>query len=145
MADIGTALRIKLLSVDSVNLLIGLRMYPDVLGQDAPNDSVVYTIVSTQREHSISSAGSGDSLQRLAHARLEFRCYSDTRATANEIAKAIQFSGICSFRGTVDGITFCGAEVESGDTYTDNPPTNGNSVHRYITDFDLIVHYKECC
>jgi hypothetical protein len=136
-ADVGKALRTKLLSYPSVSTLIGQRMYPDALVQKATMPAVVYYKISTQREHELSN------ITTLAHSRFQIDCFALTRDAANDISHAIRRSGICAYRGTTAGIFFCGSEVDTGDVYDNQPPTDGNQEHRYITSFDLMVHYQE--
>lgn len=137
MANVSISLRRKLLESSELTSLIGQRMYPDVLKQNATLPAVVYTKISTLREHTI------DDVTGLSHSRFEFRCVADSREAADMVARALQTSGICSYRGTVAGITFCGTQIETGDDYEQLPPTDGNQVHRYVTTFDFMVHYKE--
>ena len=134
---IGKALRAKLLSYSAVSTLIGARLYPSALLQGCTLPAVVYTKLSTPREHTI-----GD-VTKLGHATYQFDCYSLTKDEADSVSKAIQDSGICSYQGTTSGIYFCGTEISSGESDGDEPPTDGNQEHRYITSFDLQVHYQE--
>lgn len=137
MANVAKALRKKLLEASELTTLIGQRMYPNVLVQNATLPAVVYRKISTQPVHVI------DDLTLLSSSRIEMTCYATSQGAADDIAKAIRRSGIFSFRGTVEGITFCGARLDSGDDCDDEPPTDGNQVHRYLTRFDLMVDYKE--
>ena len=134
---VGKALRSKLLSYSGVSTLIGTRLYPSALLQGCTLPAVVYTKLSTQREHSMSN------VTKLAHATYQFDCYSNDKDEADSVSKAIQDSGICSYQGTTEGIVFCGVEIPSGEYDGDESPTNGNQAHRYITSFDLQVHYQE--
>jgi isocitrate/isopropylmalate dehydrogenase len=133
----GSALRTKLLSVTDVTTLIGQRMYRNALPQKSTLPAVVFTTISTTVEHTVSDR------TRLAHSRVQFDCYANSRATATAVAQAIQRSGICAYRGTTDSIYFCGTQIDSGDYESEEPPTDGNQEHRYVTSFDLLVHYKE--
>jgi hypothetical protein len=135
--DVGKALQAKLLSYSGVSTLIGQRMYPDVLIQKATFPAVTYTKISTSSEHGVSD------VTRLAHSRFQFDCYGVSRNAANDIAHAIRRSGICAYQGTTAGIYFCGVEIDSGDYSDSLPPTDGNQSHRYLTSFDLLVHYVE--
>jgi hypothetical protein len=134
---VGKALRTKLLSYSSVSALIGTRMYPSALLKGCTLPAVVYTKLSTQREHSMSD------VTKLAHATYQIDCYSLTKDEADTVSKTIQDSGICSYQGTTAGIYFCGTEIPSGEYDGDESPTDGNQEHRYITSFDLQVHYQE--
>jgi hypothetical protein len=137
MPNVGSSLRTKLLSYAGVSSLVGQRMYPDTLKQNSTLPAIVYRRVSTARDHQI------DDVTRLAHSRFEFICVAASRVVADSIADAIRTSGICSFAGVVDSITLLGAEIDSGEEYGDDPPTDGSQVYRYWTSFDLMVHYQE--
>ena len=137
MPDVATSLRTKLLSYTPLANIIGQRMYPNVLVQKATLPAIVYRKISTEPAHVI-----GD-LTRFASSRIELTCYAATQNAADEVARAVRHTDLFSFRGTVDGITFCGVRLDSGDQCDDEPPTDGNQVHRYLTRFDLKVDYKE--
>ncbi len=136
-SDVGKALRTKLLSYAGVSALVSQRMYPDALLQNATMPAIVYSKISTRREHTLSD------ITRLAHARFQFDCYGSTREAANDIAHAIRTSGICAYQGTTSSIYFCGTEVDSGDSYGSDSPSDGSQEHRYICSFDIITHYQE--
>jgi len=137
MASVTAAFRSKLLTYSGISSVVGQRMYPDVLPKNATMPAVILWRISTSRDHVVSD------ITRSAHTRIQVDCYANTRAAADSLALAIQQSGICSFRGTVDGIVFSGIEIDSGDTHEHEPPTDGNQVHRYLTSFDFMVHYQE--
>lgn len=137
MASVLTAFRTRLLTYSGISTLLGQRIYPDVLKKDATLPAMIIYRISTARDHTISD------VTRAAHSRIECRCYGSTRIQADSIADAIRTSGICSYRGTVDGIYFMGIEIDSGEENEHEPPTDGNQVHRYLTVFDFLVHYWE--
>ena len=137
MSAIGEALRTKLLSYAAVSTLIGQRMQPDAAEQNLQLPFAIYYVISTQRDHHLSGLG------KSAHARFTIEITAKHRTTASAISKAIRETGIDSFRGVVDGYTFCGIDFDSGDEYMQEPPTDGNQEHRYLVSFDLLVHYKE--
>jgi hypothetical protein len=137
MSAIGEALRTKLLSYNAVSTLVGQRMYPDALVQNAQLPAIVYYVTSTERDHAI------DGVTKSAHARVTFDCYATTRLVASSISKAIRETGIDFFRGTVDGYSFAGIDFDSADEYLNDTPTDGNQEHRYLVSFDLLVHYGE--
>jgi len=140
MAEVGDALRTKLLTYSAVSSLVGTRIYPDVLLQGCAFPAVVYSQISTEREHELSD------VTRLSHARIQIDCYDDKgsgRTQSNAVARAIQKSGICAYRGTTDGIEFQSVMIDSGNSYSVEPPSDGNQEHRYITSFDLRISYLE--
>jgi hypothetical protein len=70
-------------------------------------------------------------------------CYGTSRESANDVAHAIRTSGICAYRGTTASIQFCAVQIDTGDSYEQEPPTDGSQEHRYVTSFDLMVSYLE--
>jgi hypothetical protein len=137
MADVCVALRSFMLEKSSITSLVGQRMYVDTLVQNATLPAIVYSKISTRQEHTI------DDVTRLSHSRIEVRCYGTSRDNADQISKAVRYSGICGFRGIVKGVEFCGTQVDSGDTYESEAPSDGGQEYRYITVFDFMVHFKE--
>jgi len=137
MSAVGEAFRTKLLGYSTVSTIVGQRMYPDALKVSASMPSIIYYVISTQRDHSVAG------LTKLAHARIQLDCFAATRTAASALSKAIRETGIDAYRGTTSGYTFCGVEFDSGDEYLQEPPTDGNQEHRYIVSFDCLVHYKE--
>jgi len=136
-ADIGKAFRTKILSYSAVTTLIGQRMYPDNLLQSSALPAVVYSKISTERQHQI------DNITKSAFVRFMIDCYATSREVANDISHAMRNTGICAFKGTVSGIYIGCVEIDSGDSYQTDTPTDGGQVYRYITSFDFRVHYWE--
>ena len=136
-SDVGESLRTKLLSYSAISTIVGQRMYPDALVQNATLPAVVYTNISTAPEHTISD------VTLTAHARFQFDCYGTSRRSARDLYHAIRRSGICAYQGTTSGIYFMGIQLDSGAYNSNEPPVDGNQEHRYITSFDLLVHYSE--
>lgn len=136
-SDIGKAFRTKLLTYSAITALVGQRMYPDNLVQSATMPAIVYYKISTVRDHTISD------VTKLAHSRIQMDCYGSSREGANDVAHALRNSGICAYVGTTSLIFICGVQIDSGESYSFDTPTDGSQVLRYITSFDFLVHYWE--
>ncbi len=136
-ATVLKALRSKLIAENTITALVGERIYPTVIPQGGSAPCVVLRRISTRPEHTLAG------MTRLSHSRIQFDCLSDDKDEADSIAKAIQNCGIDSYQGTTLGITFHGAEFERGDEDEVDNPTDGNEEFRYITTFDLLIHYWE--
>lgn len=137
MADVGAAVRQYLVGRTAVAALIGTRMFPDALPQNATVPAVTYTKISTTHQHTISR------LAGLASCRIQFDCYATTRSVANNIAQTIQQCGIIPLRGLTNGVDIRAVELEDGESTFMEPPTDGGQELRYVTSFDLMVHYQE--
>jgi hypothetical protein len=136
-SDVGKAFRTKLLTYGSVSAIVGQRMYPDQLLQTSTLPAIVYTKISTERDHEITN------VTRSGHVRIQMDCYAASREGANDLAHAIRNTGICAFKGTLSGIYLGCTTIDSGDSYGTDTPTDGNQAYRYITSFDFKVHYWE--
>lgn len=137
-ATVLKALRAKLIAESEITGLVAERIYPTVIPQGGSAPCIVLKRISTRPEHTLSG------MTRLSHSRIQFDCLSETdKDEADAIAKAVQNSGIDSYQGTTLGITFHGAEFERGDEDEVDNPTDGNEEFRYITTFDLLIHYWE--
>lgn len=137
MSSIGEAFRTKLLSYSTVSTIVGQRVYPDLLPLDCQLPAILFYCNFTEREHYLGG------LTKYASARFTVECYASTRASCATISSAIRNTGIDAFRGVVSGYTFCGVEFESSDEYRFDQPSDGTMVFRYISSFDLTLHYKE--
>ena len=136
-SDVGKAFRSKILGYAAISAIVGQRMYPDNLLQTSTLPAIVYTKISTERDHEITN------VTRSAHVRIQMDCYAASREAANDLAHALRNTGICAYTGTVSGIFLGCTTIDSGDTYGTDSPTDGNQVYRYITSFDFKVHYWE--
>ena len=137
MANVGIAFRTLCLTKTAITNLIGQRMYPDVLVQGSQMPAVVYYIISTEREKLIGK------MSKLAHSRFQIDCYAMTRSQAHAVAQAFRTSQLDEYRGITASIMFNGIEIDSGEQYLQEPPTDGSQEHRYLTSFDMLVHYTE--
>lgn len=140
MADVGTSIRTWLIAQSGVSALIGsgssARCYPDVLVQGASLPAICYYTVSSMPEHLLQG------LAGLYHDRIRFDCYALTRLGSIALAQACIDAGLISLRGTYTSIFITAVELDQGPICQQEPPTDGNQSHRYISSFDLIVHYK---
>lgn len=137
MSAVGSAFRTKILSYTAVSDLVGDRMDPDVIEQGATIPAIAYYVTNTDRASGLAG------VTKFASARIRLDCFAASRDAASDISKAIRETGIDRFRGIVNNYTFCGVSFDSGDEYGEDPPTDGNQVHRYVVSFDCVLHYKE--
>lgn len=126
-----------MLSYATISTIVGQRMYPDVLPDEAQMPAIVFYCDYTEREHYLGG------LTKYASARFTVACYGATRWACATLSKAIRESGIDNFQGSQSGFGFCGCEFMSSDQYRYDIPTDGNKIFRYIAEFDLTLHYQE--
>lgn len=141
MSDVVESVIAWLLEKESVTDLIGDRISPDEIGQNPIYPTVTITKIDTRHDHDLSD------LSGLAHARLQFDCYSQglgsDRAKANEVAEAIRATGIVGIKGMTHGTDIRAVQLESGQRNYTEPPRDAQDQHRYATNFDLMVSYTE--
>lgn len=122
-------LRTKVLS-GTVATLVSTRMYPLVLAQDCTFPALVYSRVSTSREHSMSGPSG------LAHPRIQIECYAETHAGARSLADAVR-ALLDGFAGTI------GSTVIQGIILLDDRDMFGEQTPVYRTDLDFEIWYTE--
>lgn len=137
MADVAIGLRGYLLGKTAITDIIGQRMYTDELPQSATMPAVVMNKLFTTHDHALSDFAG------LAHARVQFECYADTRLAANALAEALRSSGIVTQKGVTSDVDIRGARVEEGMSYKTEPPTDGSAESRYVSVLDLVIDYTE--
>lgn len=84
MADIGRGVRTYLAAQAAVSSLVGTRIYPDALPQDATRPALVFTVISSVGEHHLTAAAG------IARAIVQIDCYADTRLAANALSEAVR-------------------------------------------------------
>lgn len=142
MADVAEAIADFLDDHVAISALIGNRIYPDGIEQDAAMPAIVYWKVATDHEHTVAGlAGS-------AATRIEFEAYADTRAGSHALAKAIQNAlmprdGTYPIRGLVNGITFLDVMLGQGQRSYDLPPTEGDDERRFVVTQDFVFTHLE--
>jgi predicted aminopeptidase len=137
MADVAASIRAYLLTKTAVTDLVSTRIYTDIVPQGATLPAIAYSKISTTPDHTLGN------LAGVSHCRMQFDCYATTRAAANDIAEAIRATGICAIRGTYTDVFICGVQLESGQRNEVDYAQDGSDDHRYVTSFDLMVHYTE--
>jgi hypothetical protein len=137
MADVVESVRTYLLANATVAGLIVDRIYPDIVEQDATLPAVAVSKISTTHDHTLSN------LAGLAHVRLSFDCYADTRGIANQVAEAIRASGLVAVRGITSGTNIRGVRIEEGQRNEIEYSNEASDDHRYVTSMDIMVDYTE--
>ena len=81
-----------------VSALIGTRLYPDSIPQDAPLPAVAYQTVSTNQGYT------QDGPDDIAEPRIQFTIDAPSRAQAEDVAAAFR-AVLSGYRGTIGGKT----------------------------------------
>ena len=140
MADIGLALRYRLVGTSTVATLLGTRIYPDKLPQGATLPAAVYYGISGTDEPQLSG------LLGRAEQRIQVDSYASTRTAANALALAIRDALTGSWgRGTwgPTGATVAvsGCVPEGGERYDTQGLGDGSDEDQYITSRDYNIHF----
>lgn len=134
------AIRDYLLTKTAVTSLVGTRIWPDVIEQTwtpTQGPCVTYEIISSDEEHYLANRTG------FVSTRFQFVCYASSRMSANATARAIKNCGIAGIKGTYSSVSIRGVEIESGIRTDVEKPDDGLATFRYLTEFDLMVHYLE--
>ena len=84
MADIGVGLRTYLLTKTAITDLVGTRVYPSVLPQNAEVPAIVYDVMGGSPDDVLS--GSSGSYRAV----VDVECISENHITSNDIAEQIR-------------------------------------------------------
>jgi len=90
---LAAAIRSYLLSIPELTALIGTRLYPGWIPENADMPSVAYFEISGVRHHDID----------VAYPRYQFSCFSTRYAEARKIAEIIRKS-LQRYKGDMSGI-----------------------------------------
>lgn len=137
MADIGIALRARLIADTAVKAIIVARVYPDRLPQSPTLPAVVYNVVSGVDECHLGG------LVGVAHARVQVDCYATTRAAANALATAVR-DALCAStgRGTWGTVYVQGATPQGGERYGSQDLADGSDDPQRITSRDFLITFN---
>lgn len=138
MARPETAVRTFLLTQSSVTDLVGTRIYPMQLPQNAQLPAIVYRRITTGHEETIDGSKGG-----LADARVQYDCYAVTHDQAHDVAEALRLSGILDLHGVTNSVDFRGVRLSSGLRMEDDSPTDGSAEWRYWASQDYQFFYLE--
>lgn len=114
MADVEEAVYAILVGDAEVSALVGTRVYPQVIPQDAALPAVAYSRISARRVKSHSGPS------RLARPRVQVTCSAKTYGAAKALAAAAR-GALDGFKGTAAGLDVQGAWLDNdGDEYGDD-------------------------
>ena len=135
MADVVVSVRTYLLTKTAITDIVGQRIYSDKLPQGATLPAAVLKIQSERYDHAI------DGLSGMVATRIQVECYATTRLVSNALADAVIWCGIDAIKGTFTAINIRGVMVEDGRRSYEDDETGGGDDARYVSQFDLTVHW----
>lgn len=137
MADIGIALRARLLADATVSAVISTRVYPSRLPQSPMLPSVVYHLISGADECHLGG------LVGVAHARLQIDCYALTRIAASALSTKVR-DALCagSGRGTWGTVYVQGATPQGGERYQTQDRGDGSDDPLHLSMRDYLISFN---
>ena len=85
-------------TVAGLSALIGTRLYPDDVPQDADLPAVFYLTVSDVKDHVYGS------VQAVESPNIQFTVYADTKSEAQAVAEVIK-TALSDYEGVMSGVT----------------------------------------
>jgi hypothetical protein len=145
MADIGLALRHKLVGTTAVAAILGTRIYPDKLPQGATLPAAVYYGISGNDEPGLAGL-LGRAEQRVQIDAIASGKSLDGRADANALSKAIRDAltsswGRGAWGSTGATVVVSGCVPEGGERYDTQGLGDGSDDDQYITSRDYIIYF----
>jgi hypothetical protein len=137
MSDLSAAIYNILANNSDVSGQVATRVIPIALPQNSPIPAVTYWRVSGISINEINGSVSG-----LARARVTIESYHNSMKEANQLAEYVRLA-LINARGTYDGTKVRNCLVDTGPQHYTEPPSDGNSVLRYVTAQDFNFHYIE--
>ena len=132
MADVGKAIRTRLLSVSAVTNLVSTRIYPLTLPQGVTMPAVRYQRISGNSDPHIGGTTG------TATARLQFDIFATTYAAAESLRDAIR-EAIDQYTGTSSGVVIHSCNATNHLDLFDEP-VHGDAVGLYqmVSDYEII-------
>lgn len=133
---IEQALFVELKTAAGITALVGTRVYPLILPQNAAFPAITFQKVSGSRSHSQSGPSN------LAHPRFQISCwakgdtaYPDAKGLAAQVRQAID-----GFKGTMGGAG--GVDVQSCELVSEVDGYVGES-YLYVVHLDFVMWHRE--
>ncbi len=137
MADVLSSVRKWLLTQTTVTNCVASRIYFDTYPNDSKLPVVTMSVISTRHDHTLSN------LAGLAHTRVQFDCYANTRQLATTVAKAIRGNGLIAYKGDMEGLDVRGVRIEDGERHYIERLPDGSDRVIYAVNFDLMIDHTE--
>ena len=132
MADVGKAMRTRLLSVSAVTNLVGTRIYPLTLPQGVTLPAVRYQRISGNSDNYVAGTTGA------AMARIQFDVFANSYASGEALREAIR-QAIDPFTGTSSGVIIHSCNAANHMDLFDFP-VHGDSAGRYqmVSDYEIV-------
>ncbi len=125
----------SIVSIDSgVSAIVGTKIYPDAAPSSATCPYVVYSIVSTNQIHTISTTTTTTKF------RIQFSCFAFDSATNSALVEAIK-TVLDVHRFSGEGFSFIAFEDESIDLT--QSPQDGSEQFTYQTNVDYMIWFTK--
>jgi hypothetical protein len=135
MADIGVGLRTYLLTKTEITDLVGTRVYPSALPQNADLPAIVYDVMGGAPDDVLT--GSSGSY----HALIDIECISTNHIDSNDLAEQIRLVTQGYF-GAMGGEQ-CNACRLLGRLEDYQPPIDGSDLGRHVVAITLEITHNQ--
>ncbi len=133
--DIETAIYSILTGDDSVNALVGTRIYPQILPPEAAMPAIVYHHLNTGRDWTMNGP------VNLTEPRFQINCFAATYEQVRDLANKVRLA-LNGYSGTSNGVKIWGIEVENeGDLLMESK--SATQLRRYGKRLDCRIHFRE--
>jgi hypothetical protein len=135
MKDICQAVFEQLCSDENITNLVGKRIYPEVMPEDAPLPAIVYSPVSATYD----SALQGDT--GFVRQTMQFVCHDSTYKKSRELSRMVK-NVFQDYHGDMCGLNIQAVFIKSDYEY------NGNTVlkfdlNEYMSSIEFEFHFNE--
>lgn len=135
MADIGVGLRTYFLTKSAITALVGTRIYPSVLPQNADLPAIVYDVMGGSPDDVLT--GSSGSYRAV----MDVECISENHITSNDIAEQIRLVTQGYFGAMGD--EQCNACRLMGRFEQYTPPIDGSDLGRHVVAITLEITHNQ--
>ena len=135
MADIGLGLRTYLLTKSAITDLVGTRVYPSVLPQNADLPAIVYDVMGGSPDDVLT--GSSGSYRAL----IDVECISTNHIDSNDLAEQIRLVTQGYFGAM--GVEQCNACRLLSRLEDYQPPIDGSDLGRHVVAITLEITHNQ--
>ena len=135
MKDICIAVYEYLMGIAEINSVIQGRLYPEMLPEDAPLPSIVYSPVLANYD----SALQGDT--GYVRQTIQFVCHAKTFGQARELSRLVK-KALQDYTGNMNGLIIQAVFIKTDYVYNGNTALKF-STDEYMSSIEFEIHFNE--
>ncbi len=128
--EINDALFTYLSGYAGLTVLVGDRIYPDILPQKNTGSAIAYQLISRVRDHLFRQDSN------MARSRYQFSAYASSRSISKAVAKQLRLA-LQNYTGFMNGVNISAVEID-GEVDDYEPDT-----FLYSTKTDFLIWHEE--